>query len=104
MSVNPSLRLVLLWLRKQIRVIVVDEGAHPDSSSSRHDVIESAALVYQVFITSNTWKTARNSKTNAETLIYDAMKVWIFLQLDPAELVRVFVLELFSQAGKFFGL
>ena len=83
---------------------MVDKGAHSDSRASRHDVVESTALVDKVFITGNTWKSARYSQANAESLINNPMKIWVLLQLDPAQLLRILMLELLSKTCKLFRL
>lgn len=83
---------------------MVNESAHPNRTPSGDDIVESAVVVYEIFLTGNARSTNRNAQGNAQCFKYDSMQVWILLQLNPTELVGFFIFELLPQTCELLGL
>jgi hypothetical protein len=104
LCVDPSFRLELVRLWEDLAIVVVDEGAHTDGSTSWNLVVEALVLVHEVLVASYAREATGNPQSHTECFINDTMKVWVLFELDPAEIARVLVLELILQSGQFLGL
>lgn len=104
LAVDPPLGDVRLGVGEQVLLVVVDKGAHPDGRAPGHDVVEAAVVVDEILVTGHARQTSGDHQSDTEGLPDDAVEVGVLLQLDPAQIARVLVLELLPETRELLGL